>query len=213
MIKERSPPSEKASNLIETKQRWEQYKLPDDMKDKTFLDVGCWAGGFCVEAKRRGASKVLGIDMIKSDFIDKFQKEYDFQFLQCDIFSEKFLEIPSFDIVFCSNVLYHVENVISLLFRLKNKVIEKLVLVTALQEDDRLSQTPILFFMPEKSMAENYSNWWVPNKYCLEKILETCEFTNIQEVFMNKNGTRACFHAVPKNELCKKILPRKDEFV
>ena len=33
-----------------------------DLLGKTFLDVGAWNGGFSVEAFRRGATKIVGLD-------------------------------------------------------------------------------------------------------------------------------------------------------
>ena len=202
---------EKTTNEMEIRTRWKEYKLPEKLNGKTFLDIGCWAGGFCKEAKKRGATNVLGIDMVKSPKIEEFQKEYDFEFLLCDIFSEKFLEIPRFDLVFCAGVLYHVENPISLLFRLKTKTREKLILETEILKNQKEESEPILQFFPKNSLDGNYSNWWVPNVVCVEKMLEACEFENINKMY--ENAFRICFHASPKNELCKKILPRKIEFM
>src|SRR5687767_15115668 len=36
--------------------------LPRDLSGKTVLDIGCNAGFYSMEMKRRGASRVLGID-------------------------------------------------------------------------------------------------------------------------------------------------------
>ena len=36
--------------------------LPADLQGKTVLDIGCNAGFFSMEMKRRGAERVLGID-------------------------------------------------------------------------------------------------------------------------------------------------------
>jgi len=177
----------------------------------TFLDVGCWAGGFCVEAMKRGAKRAFGIDMVKGDSVSKLQKVQPFEFLLVDILSEKFLEIPSFDIVFCAGVLYHVENPISLLFRLKSKTLKQLVIETEILSDINYEDIPILRFIPENTIYNNYSDWWVPNKLCVEKMLDACEFDNIKKVY--EEPRRACFHATPKNELCKKILPRREEFM
>src|SRR6185295_10504993 len=43
---------------------WNSIKtiLPEDLTGKTVLDVGCNAGFYSLEAKRRGASRVLGVD-------------------------------------------------------------------------------------------------------------------------------------------------------
>jgi len=194
-----------------TSSRWENYQLPSDMNGMTFLDVGCWTGEFCVEAMKRGAKKALGIDMVKGETLSKLQQQYSFEFLLGDIFSEKFWEIPSFDIVFSAGVLYHVENPISLLFRLKSKTLKKLVLGTIILTDKKYEDLPILQLLPENNRDGNYSNWWIPNKLFVEKALSACEFDNIKKVY--EEGRRVCFHATPKNSLCKKIRPRKEEYM
>src|SRR5580765_4977573 len=43
---------------------WESVKacVPEDLKGQTVLDVGCNAGFYSIEMKRRGAARVLGLD-------------------------------------------------------------------------------------------------------------------------------------------------------
>src|SRR4028118_22482 len=36
--------------------------IPEDLSGKSVLDIGCNAGFYSIEMKRRGASRVLGID-------------------------------------------------------------------------------------------------------------------------------------------------------
>ena len=38
-------------------------RLGIDLSGKTILDIGCGSGVYCVEAARRGAAKIVGIDM------------------------------------------------------------------------------------------------------------------------------------------------------
>ena len=85
---------------------WNGYKLPECIDGKSFLDVGCWEGLMCAEALRRGASFALGIDYCTSPDLTRAMREHGFQFLQMDIFSEKLLELPEFDLVHCAGVLY-----------------------------------------------------------------------------------------------------------
>ena len=44
--------------------KWQQFAhaIPADLTGKTVLDIGCNAGFYSIEMKRRGASRVLGID-------------------------------------------------------------------------------------------------------------------------------------------------------
>jgi len=195
--------------------KWELYKMPDDMTGKSFLDVGCWEGTLCVEALHRNATRALCIDLCTCERLRKNVELYNFDFLQIDIFSEKFLEIDNFDVVLCSGVLYHVENVMSLLFRLRKTVNELLVLETATNK--LYESNTILLFHPGSDLAGNPSNWWTPNKKCLMAMLETCGFKHVHEVYkrdVNERIRRLCVHARPTGHVWhEKILPRKKEFM
>src|SRR5205823_10979273 len=45
-------------------EKWKRFEhsIPSDLTGKTVLDIGCNAGFYSLEMKRRGASRVLGID-------------------------------------------------------------------------------------------------------------------------------------------------------
>lgn len=195
--------------------KWDMYKLPKDMKGESFLDVGCWEGDNCVEAIRRNAVYSVGIDLCTSESLKKNVEKYGFEFLQLDIFSEKFLELGRFDVVLCSGVLYHVENVLSLLFRLRKTVDRLLVLETAINKVN--DAVPILLFHPGGDLKNNPSNWWTPNKKCLISMLETCGFKDIHEVYhrrVDDRIDRLCVHAVPGGYIDhEKIMPRKKELM
>jgi len=55
---------------MSTKNRVDIMELPESLKGKTVLDIGCSLGAFCLEAKERGADRVVGLD-ISEDIIDK----------------------------------------------------------------------------------------------------------------------------------------------
>jgi tRNA (mo5U34)-methyltransferase len=44
--------------------KWQQFAhaIPADLSGKSVLDIGCNAGFYSIEMKRRGAERVLGID-------------------------------------------------------------------------------------------------------------------------------------------------------
>src|SRR4051812_13991879 len=44
--------------------KWRRFanSIPADLKGKSVLDIGCNAGFYSIEMKRRGADRVLGID-------------------------------------------------------------------------------------------------------------------------------------------------------
>ena len=53
----------RANDSKKVEKCWEKFDMPC-VDNRSFLDVGCWSGGFLVEALRRGADRVLGIDMV-----------------------------------------------------------------------------------------------------------------------------------------------------
>lgn len=198
--------------------KWERYGMPEDMTGRTFLDVGCWEGVNCAEAVRRGASQVVGVDLCTSDELRANVEEFGFEFVQMDVMSEKWLELDAFDVVLCSGVLYHVENVISLLFRLRRVTGELLVLETATREissgASEEPDEPVLIFHPSDERTGNPSNWWVPNRACLFDMLKTCGFTELTPAWEKERGrgARVCVHAKPaRQESYERVLPRKAE--
>ena len=44
--------------------KWRNFKhaVPDDLSGRTVLDVGCNAGFYSIEMRKRGADRVVGID-------------------------------------------------------------------------------------------------------------------------------------------------------
>ncbi len=204
-IKERNDPPR-------DRNKWERYALPEDMTGKSFLDVGCWEGVNCAEAMRRNAEHVVGLDLCTSDELRKNVDKFGFEFVQMDILSEKWLELDSYDIVVCSGVLYHVENVVSLLLRLRKVTAGVLVLETATRELD--TEEPVLVLKPGDHDDANLSNWWVPNELAVYELLRLCGFENARPVWERKrpSGSRLCVHADATGKIpYERILPRKPE--
>jgi SAM-dependent methyltransferase len=194
-----------------TMNKWELYQLPRDMTGKSFLDVGCWEGHRCVDAILRGAKEVVGVDLCTSQALHDNVEQHGFEFLQTDVFSEKFLELDRFDVVLCSGVLYHVENPMSLLFRLRKTVDELLVLETAAHSVE--TARPLMLFHADDDLSDNPSNWWTPNELCLTQMLEASGFRNVETAHRSdprEGFHRVCVHAVPGGRVdYQKILPRK----
>jgi tRNA (mo5U34)-methyltransferase len=195
--------------------KWTEYRLPEDMQGKTFLDVGCWEGERCVEALQRGARRSVGIDLCTSETLRRNVEEHGFEFVQMDIFSEKFWELEDFDVVLCSGVLYHVENVLSLLFRLRKTARELLVLETAatrLYDDES-----IMVFYPATGAERWPSRWWTPNARCLTDMLLTCGFEDVREVYrrdVDERLCRICVQARPGGFVPHdKFAPRRQQFM
>ena len=86
------------------------HAIPQDLTGKTVLDIGCNAGFYSIEMKRRGAARVVGID---SDDRYLAQARYAAQVLGAEI---EFRNLSvydvarlgeKFDVVIFMGVLYH----------------------------------------------------------------------------------------------------------
>jgi SAM-dependent methyltransferase len=189
---------------------WERYRLPVELAGKGFLDVGCWEGVHCAEAVRRGAAQTVGIDLCTSDDLSANVDRYGFEFVQMDVFSEKWFELDTFDVVLCSGLLFSVENVLGLLFRLR-KVVGELLVV-----ESRISlhhpEKPTMVFHGQGEDTANPTSWWSPNKLCFEQMLATAGFEGISTVWEEERGegyARCCLHAVPTGAVdYPRLLPR-----
>ncbi len=105
-----------------------------DLSGKSILDVGCNSGQICFQAKKLGASEVVGID------INQFRlsqaktladiMNLDVEFNEMDILDS--IKLGQFDIVFCISVLTEITDLISSLSILKKITKETLFLELAI---------------------------------------------------------------------------------
>jgi len=204
--------------------QWQLHGLPDDLSGKTFIDVGCWEGHICVEAMKRNAAVVLGLDYCTSPDLRRNLEKFGFSFIQLDILSEKVLELPEFDVVHCAGVLYHVENPLSFLFRLRKLCHPDgwLYVETACYVPE--TNLPVMLFHPDNSRDDNPSNWWSPNEQCLHEMLRAVGFSEIEVTFKNlpnpatpppivgRIGMKG--HATnTAHNISQKLLPRRPSFM
>ena len=202
--------------------QWDRAKLPESMEGKSFLDVGCWEGNICAEAVRRGASAVLGIDYCASPDLQENLQAGGFAFLQMDVFSEKLLELPEFDVVHCAGVLYHVENPMSLLFRLRKLCTLGGLIYIETSCAVLPTDLPMMLFLPGSTMDDNPSNWWCPNELCFREMLVAAGLTDIDvtsrseppppEPIYGRVTIRGTVANTPAS-ISEKVLPRRPSFM
>src|SRR5262249_26852409 len=93
---------------------WRRGNLPPDLAGATVLDVGTTNGGFAFEAERRGAAKVVAVDIVDPNLFGfdelKATLRSRVEFIRCSIY-----ELPSrlqtaFDVVIFFGVLYHLRH-------------------------------------------------------------------------------------------------------
>ena len=86
-------------------------KIPQDLSGKSVLDIGCNEGFFCVQAKKRGASYVLGVDthppFIETALQRADQCDADVDFIVGNIFN---VSGKRFDVILVLSVLHYIKN-------------------------------------------------------------------------------------------------------
>ncbi|TIO63918.1 MAG: DUF1698 domain-containing protein, partial [Mesorhizobium sp.] len=95
--------------------KWQKFAdaIPADLSGKSVLDIGCNAGFYSIEMKKRGADRVLGIDF-DVDYLTQARfaaeiAECDIEFRQLSVYDVGALG-ETFDIVLFMGVLYHLRH-------------------------------------------------------------------------------------------------------
>jgi tRNA (mo5U34)-methyltransferase len=112
--------------------------IPEDLTGKTVLDIGAYDGFFSFEFERRNAKRVLAIDSYSWDHqrgLDCFlaAREYfksNVEYRRLDVSDVSPEGIGQFDLVFCAGVLYHLEDPLLDLKRIRSVTRQQLILET-----------------------------------------------------------------------------------
>lgn len=180
-------------------QKWRHFEhaVPEDLTGKTVLDIGCNAGFYSIEMKRRGASRVLGIDhderyLAQARFAAKVSG-VDIEFQTMSVYDVASLR-EQFDLVLFLGVLYHLRHPLLALDLLHDHVVGDLMVmqtmlrgsaaVRAVDADYPFEETamfhdpsfPKMCFI-ENSYSHDPTNWWVPNRACVEAMLRSSGFS------------------------------------
>lgn len=174
--------------------KWKELApcIPEDLSGVTVLDVGCNGGFYALEMKRRGAARVLGIDVD-----DRYlaQARFAAETLGYEIELEKrsVYEVDQiagqFDYVFFMGVLYHLRYPLYALDKVVKKVGGKLVFQTMIRGSELACRWeknyhfwnkeiftdpdfPCTYFI-EHEYANDPTNWWIPNRGAAEAMLRS----------------------------------------
>jgi tRNA (mo5U34)-methyltransferase len=180
--------------------KWRKFcdSIPDDLTGKTVLDIGCNAGFYSLEMKRRGAARVVGIDTEEEYLTQgRFASEVrglPIEFRQMSVYDIGALG-ETFDVVLFMGVLYHLRHPLLALDLIGEHVVDLLVFQSMLRGSSKVEPIeenydfwtteqfdrptfPKLHFI-EHSFAGDPTNWWVPNRACVEAMLRSAGFVII----------------------------------
>jgi tRNA (mo5U34)-methyltransferase len=173
------------------------HTIPSDLTGWSVLDVGCNAGFYSFEMHRRGAARVIGIDheplYLRQARFAAEALGLDVDFRPGDVYDVGALG-QRFDLVLFTGVLYHLRHPLLALDLLRRFAVGRLLVfqsmlrgatdVAPVQSDYAFENRapfdapgfPKLHFVEER-YAGDRSNWWIPNRACVEAMLRSAGFT------------------------------------
>jgi tRNA (mo5U34)-methyltransferase len=178
--------------------KWRRFEhaIPRSLCGRSVLDVGCNAGFYTLEMKRRGAARVLGVDS-NPRYLAQARFAADVAGLEIDLRQMSVYDLPAlgerFDLVLFMGVLYHLRHpLLALDILYEHAVGDTLVFqsmlrgskdVRPLAADYDFKEAahfddpgyPAMFFV-EHQYAGDPSNWWIPNRACAEAMLRSAGF-------------------------------------
>lgn len=177
--------------------------IPADLTGKTVLDIGCNAGFYAIEMKRRGAAEVVGIDsderyLAQARFAAEVEGLTDICFEQLSVYDVARLG-RRFDLVIFMGVLYHLRHPLLALDLIRAHVAGDMLLFQTMQQgspdilqvpEDHPFHVPGTIRPPgyfdnpaypkmhfiERSFARDWTNWWAPNASCAQAMLRAAGF-------------------------------------
>jgi tRNA (mo5U34)-methyltransferase len=183
------------------KLKWMRFahSIPEDLRGCSVLDIGCNAGFYSIEMKRRGADRVLGVDTDEL-YLDQARFAAEICNLKIEFRNLSVYDVArlneSFDIVLFLGVLYHLRHPLLALDLLREHVVKDLLVfqtmlrgteeLAAVEEDypfremDVFTQEgfPLMYFI-EGKYAGDPTNWWIPNRAGAEAMLRSAGFSII----------------------------------
>ncbi len=193
--------------------KWRRFAhaLPADLRGRTVLDIGCNAGFYAIEMKRRGAERVVAIDsdpryLAQARFAAEVTGQA-IEFRELSVYDVGRLG-ERFDLVLFMGVLYHLRHPLLALDLIHEHVARDLLVLQTMQrgsaevapvaadydffEQDHFDAPgyPKMHFI-EHHYAKDPTNWWAPNAACSMAMLRSAGFQVLE-------------HPEPEVYLCRK---------
>ena len=163
--------------------------IPRDVSGQTVLAIGCNAGFYSVEMKRRGAARVLGVESDERSLVQaRFAAEMlglDTEYRALSVYDVARLG-EKFDVVIFMGVLYHLRHPLRARELIREHVARDLPVFQSMQRGDTKEPQPVpedqefldtgmfarpdfpaLYFIEQRYCGDP-SNWWIPNRACAE---------------------------------------------
>jgi tRNA (mo5U34)-methyltransferase len=200
---------------------WEKVRacLPEDFAGRSVLDVGCNAGFYSIELKRRGAARVLGVDsqrnLIRQAGFVRDVLGLDIEYRRASVYELDPRDTGQFDVTLALGLVYHCKHLVLALERLFAVTRELLVLETAIYPPEMSPGTftyevgglrpllhPLAYVENAPDAKEAIYNWFLPSVEALRALLKNIGFDEV-EVFPATQSDRTIL-------ACRKREPYPD---
>jgi tRNA (mo5U34)-methyltransferase len=207
-------------------QMWVSSVIPENLENKTVLDIGTADGFYSFLCESRGAKKVVAVDWLEFPGFTAAHKilnsNVEFLKLVVDESTFGFTDLKSkigtineikekFDIILLFGVLYHLPNPVMVLKTLAN-ITHKMLLISSHIID---SKEPVMYYYPEGSLTpDDTTNWWIPTPSCLtdigkrlgfnkSKMVDTFDFDSMNSTLQQTEEVKSGIRRIHKVGLFK----------
>lgn len=175
---------------------WEQRRYSDvifkhPVVGKSVLDIGAWDGYFSFEAEKRGASRVLATDHFcwsgpgwgtKDGFNHVHRVTGSkVESLDVDVFDLDPEKHGTFDVTMLLGVIYHLTDPFGGLKKAASVTGDCLIVET--HTDMNNTRKPVMRYYLGSELNGDPTNFWGPNRLCLENMLRELGFTRFDSWF------------------------------
>lgn len=181
------------------RESWEVISqcLPNDLTGKSLLDVGCNGGFYCVEAKRRGAERVLGVDgqrqHVRQALFVRQMLGLELEFRRLSVYDLDPTAIGRFDITLALGLVYHLKHLVFALERLFAVTNEMLIVETAVIPPEKTPASfvqalgafeqmlhPLFYAENSADAKEQVFNWFLPSPGAIRALLLNTGFESVE---------------------------------
>src|ERR1700750_2231262 len=170
---------------------WEKVRasLPEEVSGKSVLDVGCNAGFYAVELKRRGAGRVVGVDsqrsLVRQAAFVRDVLGLDIEYRRASVYDLNPREFGQFDVTLALGLIYHCKHLVLALEKLFLITRRLLVLETAIYPPEKAPESfeyeeggerptlhPLAYVENRPEAKEAVYNWFLPSTASLVALLK-----------------------------------------
>ena len=185
------------------------YDIPKSLKGKTVLDVATADGFFAFEMERRGADRVVAMDVARlgdCDWVPRMKVQigaiYDnsswparfrlahamrnskVEYKPCSVYDLSPYTVGTFDIVFCGDLLLHLQHPMAALHAIRSVTRDMAIIETVLDPslEEAFPGQPILRFgyPGEEVQAGENNSYWMFTTSALQKMLAYADFPDTE---------------------------------